>query len=104
MGSSKKVVQRERRAFSAEFKAQAVGMVAERWAARRVADADRPRVGGPTGPVAGVGSRAARDARDRADGRDAGAGAAAPPARGGDAPPRAGLRKKVAVYFAKESR
>ena len=33
MGSSKKVVGRERRAFSAEFKAEAVRMVAERRAA-----------------------------------------------------------------------
>ena len=30
MGSSKQVVRRERRAFSAEFKAEAVRMVAER--------------------------------------------------------------------------
>ena len=35
MGSSRKVVRCERRAFSAEFKAEAVRMVAERRAACR---------------------------------------------------------------------
>ena len=41
MGSSKKVVRRERRAFSAEFKAEAVRMVAE----RRLAGASLTQIG-----------------------------------------------------------
>ena len=106
MGSSKKIVRRERREFSADFKAEAVRMVAE----RRAAGASLTQIG------------RALDVRPdqlrawvRAQGEANGTGTLHP----GETPEQemrrlrrevATLRqeqafaKKVAVYFAKESR
>ena len=60
------VGRRERRAFSAEFKSEAVGCGATR--RERDADASRPRAGCATGPVAGVGATAEPRAQCRAGG------------------------------------
>ena len=106
MGSSKQVVQRERRAFSAEFKAEAVRMVA----ARRADGASLTQIG--------------RELEVRPDQLRAWTRVQREASREGSAPPGETLEqenrrlrrevatlrqeqafaKKVAVYFAKESR
>ena len=96
MGSSKQVVQRERRAFCAEFKAEAVRMVAE----RRADGASLTQIGREL-EVRPDQLRAWTRVQREASGE----GSAPPgetlepresaaPTRGGDPTPRAGLRKK----------
>ena len=106
MGSSKKVVQRERRAFSAEFKAEAVRLVA----ARRADGASLTQIGRELEVRPDQLRAWTRLQREASGEGSAPAGEtlapreSAAPTRGGDAAPGAGLRKKVAVYFAKASR